>query len=100
MLTFKHVFNSKKRIGYLGLCHGKSFLPPLISNKLLEVRDGTRIRDQPALPLPSQNSVQVQVCMRTVLSKRRKEESPNAHISQYIYRFIYILHITHFIWTT
>ena len=48
-----------------------------------------RIRDQRALPLPSQNSVQVQVCMRTVLSKRRKEESPNAHISQYIY---YTLH--------
>ena len=35
MLTFKHAFNNKNSTSYLGLCHRKPFLLPLISNKLL-----------------------------------------------------------------
>ena len=43
-------------------------------------------------PFLPKKSIQVQVCVRAVLSKRRKRElSPNAHISQYIYIY-YTLH--------
>ena len=76
------------------------------------VRDGPRMSDQWALPFNPQNSVQSGVCECVCLESSQREErmlyqkmqtplslSIYIYTNKYIYT-IYILHITHFSWTT
>ena len=92
MLTFKYAFNGKKWTDYLGLCHGKPFLPHLISKKLLQVRDGMRIKDQWALPFPPQKfNPSVSVCACSALQEKKKRS-----LSKCTYIYIYITHYTLF----
>ena len=75
MLTFKHAFNSKNSSGYLGSCHEKPFLLPLISNKLFSgcvmVQEWVINELFPCLPKFSPKW-SVCVCLPGVLSKEKK----------------------------
>ena len=90
MLTFKHAFNSKNSTGYLESCHGKPFLLPLISNKLLSECVMVREREINELfPYLPKFSPKVQACVfaGSVLQKKKKDalQKKCKHISLYIY---------------
>ena len=111
MLTIKHAFNSKIQSVTLVRALGSHFCSPLISNNLLfgcvMVREWAINELFPCLPKFSPKW-SVWVCLPGELSKRRKDALPknaNTSLSLYIYIQIntyiqYILHITHFSWTT
>ena len=89
MLTFKHVFNSKNLTGYFGLYHGKPFLLPLISNKLLSgcvmVRELGINELFLYLSKFSSKCKCVYVCRECSPREEKRMLSKNAHTSIYIY---------------
>ena len=96
MLTFKHAFNSKNSICYLGSCFGKPFLLPLISNNLLSrcmmVREWGINELLPCLPKFSPKwGVCVCVFVGSALQREEKRVVPQMHTHLYIYIY-YTLH--------